>query len=233
MIFWCLDLKHLEVGNIKIFWTGHDGFRIEDGKTILYVDPFRVLNPVKADVILVSHNHFDHYSKDDIRKIAKERTLIIGPTELSGVELEFNCRGVFLEPWGEYSSDEFALKVLGVPAYNINKFRAPGVPFHPKDDGKLGFLIEFSGVKIFHAGDSDNIPEYSKLAGKGIDVALLPVSGTYVMTAEEAAEAAKTIKPKIAIPMHWGEIIASRSEAEKFVKLMKNSGIKTIILERV
>lgn len=226
-------MKHLEIGDIKIFWTGHDGFRIEDGKTTIYIDPFRLLSPLKADVILVSHNHFDHYSRDDIRKIVKDRTLIIGPKELSGVELEFNCRGVFLEPWGEYSSDEFSLKVLGVPAYNVNKFRAPGIPFHPKEDGKLGFIIEFSGVKIFHAGDSDNIPEYKKLSGYGIDVALLPVSGTYVMTAEEAVEAAKIIKPKIAVPMHWGEIIAGSSEADKFKTMLEDSGVEVVILERI
>lgn len=233
MFFWVFSLEYLEVGDIKLFWTGHDGFRVEHGKTIIYVDPFRLVSPVKADVVLITHNHFDHYSKEDVRKIVKDRTLIVGPKELSGVELEFNCRGVFLEPWGEYKSDEFGLDILSVPAYNVNKFRAPGVPFHPKEDGKLGYLVSIGGVKIFHAGDSDNIPEYSKLSEYGVDVALLPVSGTYVMTAEEAAEAAKIIKPKIAVPMHWGEIIAGRSEAEKFRDILKDSGIEVVILERV
>ncbi len=226
-------MKSIGLDDVKIYWTGHDGFRIESGKTIIYIDPYKLISPVKADVIFVTHNHFDHYSKSDIKKIVKERSLIIGPKELSGVELEFNCRGVFLEPWGEYSSDEFHLEVLAVPAYNVNKFRAPGIPFHPKEDGKLGYLININGVKIFHAGDSDNIPEYDKLTSQNIDVALLPVSGTYVMTADEAAEAAKTLSPKMAVPMHWGEIVGSRAEAEKFKSLLMNSGIEVVILDRV
>ncbi len=226
-------MKELEVSGVKIFWTGHDGFRIEGDGTVLYIDPFRLVSPVKADVILVTHNHFDHYSKDDIKKVVKERSLIIAPKELSGVELEFNCRGVFLEPWAKYHSDEFKVTVIAVPAYNVNKFRAPGVPFHPKEDGKLGFIVELAGVKIFHAGDSDNIPEYEKLRDYEVDVALLPVSGTYVMTPDEAAEAAKVIRPKIAVPMHWGEIIGSRAEALKFKDLLGDSGIEVKILDRV
>jgi L-ascorbate metabolism protein UlaG (beta-lactamase superfamily) len=100
-----------------------------------------------------------------------------------------------------------------VPAYNLTKFRSPGVPFHPKDAGHVGYLITVKGITIYHTGDSDFIPE---MKGLKPDVALLPVSGTYVMTAEEAVEAATAIQPKVAIPMHVGEGIGSLADAERF-----------------
>src|SRR6266568_4845916 len=103
-----------------------------------------------------------------------------------------------------------------VPAYNLNKFREPGKPFHPKEDGKVGFILSAKGVRIYHAGDTDPIPE---MKGFKTDVALLPVSGTYVMTPEEAAEATRMIKPKLAIPMHYGAIVGSENDAEKFKQL--------------
>ena len=103
-----------------------------------------------------------------------------------------------------------------VPAYNLNKFREPGKPFHPKEDGKVGFILSIGGVRVYHAGDTDPIPE---MRGFKTDVALLPVSGTYVMTPEEAAEATRMIKPKLAIPMHYGAIVGSENDAEKFKQL--------------
>lgn len=112
--------------------------------------------------------------------------------------------------------DEMTVKgvaVRTVPAYNVNKFRSPGVPFHPKEVGNVGFIITVKGVRIYHPGDSYFIPEMKGLAP---DVALLPVSGIYVMTAEEAVEAAAAIRPKVAIPMHVGEHIGSLADAQRF-----------------
>jgi L-ascorbate metabolism protein UlaG (beta-lactamase superfamily) len=111
-----------------------------------------------------------------------------------------------------------SVTVETVPAYNTNKFREPGKVFHPKEDGKLGFVVTVKGVRIYHAADTDHIPE---MKGMAPDIALLPVSGTYVMTAKEAAEATASIKPKIAIPMHYASIVGSVKDAEEFKKLAK------------
>ena len=116
-----------------------------------------------------------------------------------------------VKPGEEHTVKGIAIKT--VPAYNLTKFRSPGVPFHPKDAGHVGYLITVKGLTIYHTGDSDFIPE---MKGLKPDVALLPVSGTYVMTAEEAAEAAAAIQPKVAIPMHVGEGIGSLADAERF-----------------
>jgi L-ascorbate metabolism protein UlaG (beta-lactamase superfamily) len=104
--------------------------------------------------------------------------------------------------------------VEAVAAYNTNKFREPGKPFHPKADGKVGYLIGIGGIRIYHAGDTDQIPEMATAAG--VDVALLPVSGTYVMTADEAIAACAAIAPRLAIPMHYGSIVGSVADAETF-----------------
>jgi L-ascorbate metabolism protein UlaG (beta-lactamase superfamily) len=112
--------------------------------------------------------------------------------------------------------DDVAIEA--VPAYNINKFREPGRVFHPKEDGKLGFVLTIEGVRIYHAGDTDNIPEMKDIR---TDIALLPVSGKYVMTAQEAADAAGVINPKVAIPMHYGGTIGSPKDGETFQKSAK------------
>ncbi|RLG02733.1 MAG: MBL fold metallo-hydrolase, partial [Thaumarchaeota archaeon] len=117
-------------------------------------------------------------------------------------------------------------KIEAVPAYNVNKFRSPGVVYHPKEEGSVGYVIELDGVRIYHAGDTDFIPEMRNLE---VDVALIPVSGTFVMTAEEAAEAVNTFKPKVAIPMHYGAIVGDKSDAERFKKLAE---VDVVILEK-
>jgi len=108
------------------------------------------------------------------------------------------------------------IAIEAVPAYNTSKFRAPGQPFHPQADGKVGFVIGMGGIRIYHAGDTDEIPEMAAVVG--VDVALLPVSGTYVMTAAEAITACGAIRPKLAIPMHYGAIVGSTADAEAFKK---------------
>src|SRR3989338_4038147 len=117
-----------------------------------------------------------------------------------------------------------------IPAYNINKFRAPNMPFHPKQDGRVGFIITVNGKRIYHAGDTDCIPEMQQL--KNIDIALLPVSGTYVMTPEEAVQAVKIIKPKIAIPMHYAAVVGNDTDAEKF-KILATPFCQILILPKV
>lgn len=128
------------------------------------------------------------------------------------------------------SLDYEDMHIEGFPAYNTNKFREPGKVFHPKGDKKLGFIVTVNGVKIYHTGDSDYIPEMDSLKDKNIDILLIPVSGTYVMTPEEAVEAALAIAPAVSIPMHYGAIVGDVSNAEKFRKILQTKGRKADII---
>ena len=204
-----------EYRGVKITWLGHDSFHIRNGTTII-IDPFRLRSsPGMADILLISHEHFDHMSPDDIRKVAGEKTTIVTTPavkkELSGFKVKEIKTA---KPGDKLTIGDVGIEIL--PAYNLNKFREPGKVFHPKADGKLGFVIGIKGTRIYHAADTDAIPEMNGLKP---DVALLPVSGTYVMTAEEAAQAAKMIEPKLAIPMHYGSIVGSEQDAQTFKQL--------------
>ncbi len=204
-----------EYQGIKIGWLGHDSFMIKNGKTIV-IDPFKIRQSVdKADILLISHEHFDHLSIDDVKKVVSDKTTIVTvescKTELSKVKAK---EIKIVRPGDKVQMGD--VNIEAVPAYNKNKFREPGKVFHPREDGKVGYIITMKGVRVYHAGDTDPIPE---MTGFKADLALLPVSGTYVMTSEEAAEATKMIKPKLAIPMHYGAIVGSESDAERFKQL--------------
>jgi len=213
-----------EYKGIKIFWLGHAGFKIKNSK-IIYIDPYNIKPSEPADLILITHEHFDHFSTKDIKKILN-RSIAVCP---EFCKLEFLRLGVkeilTVEPGKKYFIGE--TEIEAVPAYNINKFRSPGQVYHPKEDKKVGYVITLNGVRIYHAGDTDFIPEMKEL--KNIDIALVPVGGTYTMTAEEAAQAVNAFNPKIAVPMHWGEIVGSKRDAEKFKNLAK---CKVEILEK-
>ena len=193
----------------NIFWLGHDSFRLK-GEKVVYVDPWKLAaGAEKADLVLVTHDHYDHLSKDDIAKISKADTVVVGPQAVAA-KLGGNITVV-------KSGDQ--ITAAGVPievvaAYNPNK------KFHPKSAGYVGYIVTLNGKRIYHAGDTDLIPEMTQIK---TDIALLPVSGTYVMTAPEAAEAANTIKPALAIPMHYGDpdVVGSLNDAEEFKRLAK------------
>ena len=213
-----------EYRGVKISWLGHDGFRIKNSKTV-YIDPYVMETGENANIILISHEHFDHCSPGIIKKIVTPNTTIITTAlvkrQLSGTKTK-EIRGA--KPGEKILVD--AVSVETVPAYNLNKFRSPGQPFHSKQEEMLGFIVTINDVRIYHAGDTDSVPE---MEGMNVDIACLPVSGTYVMTAEEAAEAAGRIKPKIAIPMHYGSIVGDESDAERFKKL---AACQVVILEK-
>jgi len=200
------DLKHL-VSNLH--WLGHDAFRINADGLMIYLDPFMLKVGVpKADLILITHDHMDHNNPGDVAKIQKADTVIV--TVAKGAEkLKGDIR--IIKP-GETMTVK-GIRVEAIPAYNVNKFRSPGVPFHPKEAGYVGYIVTAKGVRIYHAGDADFIPE---MKGLQPDVALLPVSGTYVMTADEAVQAAAAIKPKLAVPMHVGGPVGALKSAEEF-----------------
>ncbi|MBU0907469.1 MAG: MBL fold metallo-hydrolase [Nanoarchaeota archaeon] len=221
----------MEIKGIKIEYLGHSGFHFSNGKSIV-VDPYNLSNQgPKADLVLITHSHFDHCSIKDIELVKKEGTVVVIPadaqskiTRISGVDMQI------IEPGDELTFGN--VKVTAVPAYNVNK------DFHPKREGWMGFIIKLGGVIIYHAGDSDKIPEMRNLTGYGKHgnefVALLPVSGKYVMDAEEAAEVASIISPDLVIPMHYGAGVAgTREDAEKFVKLCKEKGLKAEILDKI
>ncbi|HYW01254.1 MAG TPA: MBL fold metallo-hydrolase [Candidatus Acidoferrum sp.] len=197
-------------------WLGHDGFRIQNGK-VIYIDPFKIAGGPKADIVLVSHEHFDHLSLDDLKKIVTPNTIVVAHAQSAGELSKLKVKETkIIKPGDKIKLGEITIEA--VPAYNLNKGPEPGKVFHPKEDGKLGFVVTVNNIRIYHAADSDHIPE---MKGLNPDIALLPVSGTYVMTPQEAAEAAVTINPKVAIPMHYDAIVGTKNDAETFKKLAK------------
>ena len=208
----------LRYEGIDIVWLGHDGFKLKKDK-VVYVDPYKLgAKPEPADLVCVTHEHFDHLSVDDLKKVVTPATTVVTIAVCEKAVKALKPRSVKVVAPGDRMIVD-GVKVEVLPAYNTNKFRSPGNPFHPKADGKVGFILGIGGVRIYHAGDTDEIPEMA--GAKGVDVALLPVSGTYVMTAEEAVKACNAIQPKLAIPMHYGAIVGSAAEAEAFRKAAK------------
>lgn len=201
------------VENIK--WLGHASLLIEkEGKNI-YVDPWKIKEEKKGDLILITHPHYDHCSNEDVKKILKEETVIVAPPDaLKEVDGE-NKKAI--TP-GEEIDLEW-VKIEGVAAYNLNK------SFHLKGNRWVGFIIKFSETSIYVGGDTDFIPEMEQVKA---DIVILPVGGTYTMDAEEAAKAVNTIKPEIAIPIHYGDIIGSHKDAEKFSSLVKEAKVKIL-----
>ena len=190
-----------------IHWLGHATFRIDDGAAVIYIDPWKLPDGApKADVILITHAHFDHYSVEDIAKIEKPTTVFVAPADVASKLTGKHV--VTAAPGGSYQAG--TVKLTAVPAYNTNK------DFHPKANGWVGYIVTLSsGQRIYHSGDSDATPE---MKGVQTDVALMPCGGTYTMTAAEVAAAANVFKPATLIPMHWGDIVGSRADADAVTK---------------
>jgi len=204
-------------------WLGHASFKICDEDAVIYIDPWKLEDsPHDATLVLVSHSHYDHYSPEDITKVSGPETKLVASADVVAKAKagEVILPGLLIE-FGN-------IKVSGVAAYNPDK------QFHPKANNWAGFIIEVGSNRIYYAGDTDLTEEMKAL--KEIDIALLPVGGTYTMDAAQAAEATKYIKPKRAIPYHWGDIVGSRADAEKFAaaaecKVQVLSAGETISLE--
>lgn len=216
-----------EYDGIKIKWLGHDSFSIV-GNIKIIIDPFKITKQEKADLILISHNHFDHLSIDDLENVSASNTTIVAARECIDMLQGF----VFKEKIGISPDEEKTIqgiKIKATRAYNVDKINPETKkPFHPKEDNKIGFLFELNGTTIYHTGDTDLIPEMSDLVP---DIALVPVSGTYVMTANEAAKAVERIKPKLVIPMHFGTIVGSEKDAHDFKKLIKSCEVQILTKE--
>ena len=188
----------------KISWLGHASFKIRGQNKVIYIDPWKLKgDPEPADIILVGHSHYDHFSAPDIRKIAKPSTILIAPADCS---VEFDGEKKDIRPGETLVIDD--VTVEAVPAYN------PGKPFHPREKGWVGFILTLEEERLYYASDTDLVPEMSRV--KDIDVALFPVGGTYTMDPKAAALAAETIKPRIAVPYHYGDIVGTKKDAEAF-----------------
>ncbi len=195
----------------KIHWLGHDCMRI-DSDPVLYFDPYEIEPGVEAGIILITHEHYDHCSIEDVKKILGKETVIV--TEKDSAAKLAKALGKSVEGKINVLAPGDSIVVKGVPitampAYNINK------KFHPKSNNWLGFVAGIDGIQVYHAGDTDLINEMADIR---CDVALLPVSGTYVMTADEAVKAAIIINPGVAIPMHYGTLVGDEGDAAIFKK---------------
>ncbi|RLG56404.1 MAG: MBL fold metallo-hydrolase [Candidatus Hydrothermarchaeota archaeon] len=197
----------MQVNNVEVSWLGHASFKIKS-KLVVYIDPYAGEYDEKADIVLITHDHFDHLDKSKIELVKKDETITIAP-EKGAEKLSGYVRTVL-------PGDKMEVKGVEIEAthaYNINK------PYHPKNFG-VGYILTINGIRIYHAGDTDFIPEMKELREK-VDVALLPIGGTYTMNVREAAEAAITIKPKIAFPMHYNSLPELKANPKEFERLIK------------
>jgi L-ascorbate metabolism protein UlaG (beta-lactamase superfamily) len=211
------------IEGVEITWLKHDAFLLKGDGIVVAIDPYELRSvPEKADLVLVTHDHFDHCDPNSVRLVAKPDAVVVAPQNAAS-KLGKNVRVVKA---GDVLTEKGVI-IKVVPAYNVRPERQR---FHPKNYGGVGYLITLAGKTVYHPGDTDLIPEMDNLGQ--VDIALLPVSGTYVMDAQEAAEAVKRIKPTHVIPMHYGSIVGSKADAEKFAQLV--AGQTTVhILEPV
>lgn len=189
----------------NIHWLGHSSFRI-DGDVTIYIDPWKLAaGSPPADLILISHEHYDHFSAEDIEKVRTAASEIV---TIDAVARALTGRVHVVKPGDRLTVRGVDIQIL--PAYNEKK------KFHPRSKGQVGFVLTLDGQRLYFAGDTDAIPEMKDLRP---EIALLPVSGTYVMDAEEAVEAVKLLQPGLAVPMHYGEIVGTAADAERFQRL--------------
>ena len=214
-----VDKFNTSAGVVEMHFIGHGSLMFSLNNFSVYIDPVRSSgsyeNFPKADLILVTHEHGDHLDPDLINTLRKDATVM-----LSSEKAAASVSWAKVMKAGD-SKVINGITILAVPAYNIKNVRAPGQPYHPKGSG-IGFVLTIGNKKIYVAGDTENIPEMKDL--KNIDVAFLPMNLPYTMTPEMVAEAAKSFKPAILYPYHYGS-----TNTSEIVNLLKDSGIEVKI----
>ena len=197
--------------------NAHSSIRIDAGEgAVVYVDPFRLTDePHDADLVLVTHSHYDHFSPEDIARIEKDSTVFVAPASMAD-----ELPGALLVSPGEACEPIPGLRVEAVPAYNLNK------QFHPKANQWVGYVVTtLGGTRVYVAGDTDDLDENRSIA---CDVALVPVGGTYTMDAPEAAAFVNAMRPAVAIPEHYGSVTGTPEDGETFKGLV-DPGIEVVI----
>lgn len=209
----------IEIGTVSVEWLGHASVKIRnrDG-SLIYIDPWsEVVNEEqkeKADIIVLTHDHFDHFDKDLIESLQKENTIIVGDEKLEEkLPDHMNFKGIK----DNKSAEALETTVKGFPAYNIDKYRAPDEPYHPKGLCTAA-IIRLNDLNFYYASDTDIIPEMDRLEKEKIDVAFLPIGGKYTMDQEEAITALNKIEPEKVIPIHYGHLDDTTAKTEKFRK---------------
>ena len=197
-----------------IKWLRHSSVIIEGSKNIA-IDPWKIKGEFKADIVLVTHSHFDHLSPEDIRKLLPENGTVVAPADCFAELEDFNC--ITILP-GE-SKDFDSVKIKAIPAYNNSK------EFHPKKNNWVGYLITIDEQTIYITGDSDATSEMKEVKA---DIVILPVGGTYTMNPLEAAEVVNIINPGKVIPIHYGDIVGKANDGEEFSKLVISAEVELL-----
>ena len=202
----------------RITWLGHSSFKLS-GSKIVYIDPWKVPSSARGDgdIVLLTHDHNDHCSPEDVRKVLKAGGKVMSA---ECCRSKYPNADIYTLPWMRHKVD--GIEIYATAAYNINK------PHHLREQGHVGYVVTLDGVRIYHAGDCDAFPHMRDIS---CDIALLPVSGKFVMDYKEAVDACLMLKPQVAIPMHWGSIdgLGSRMDAERFKEL---APCEVVILEK-
>lgn len=207
----------MELSDIK--WIGHASFLIQDRKRNIYIDPYalRDFKAPHADFVFITHAHFDHFSMDDIKRIADDSTQFVAPKDIAKKLPYPKVHAV--EPEDEYDIE--GLEFDTVPAYNVKPDR---LHYHPRDNGWVGYVINFDSFRVYHAGDTDFVDE---MRGLKPELGFVPMGGTYVMDVNEAIEASKAIDAKRIAPMHYKNLLGEQKskEAEALFKKNAKNGI--------
>jgi len=212
--------KNVEAVAESIQWFGQASIKIQQAGKTIYIDPFNLKAPDKADVIFITHPHFDHFSVEDIKKIASSDTVVFCPSELKEKIKALGITNVYDVKPG-FESEWKGIFIQAVPAYNIVK-----TDKHPKSSNWLGYVLTLGHVKVYHAGDTERIPEMQNIL---CDIILLPLGQTYTMnTIDEAVKAVLDTKASVAIPIHFGMYEGKTEDAETFAKTLEGN-VKVII----
>jgi len=215
-----VDSRKIDLFADKMLWLGQSSLKISTESNTIYIDPYRIVKQDQADIIFITHDHKDHLDPESIAKLLTENTLIIAPLSCKAKIQNLGAAHVhFMSPWD--SLEIRGIHIKAVPAYNIVKAN-----FHPKSSNYLGYILTIDGIRVYHAGDTERIPEMQQFR---CDIALLPLGQKYTMNGvDEAAQAALDVKAEIAIPIHYGLFEGSPADAVMFQRLLRDK-VKVII----